>query len=78
MSSGQKAQLEERQKEEEKVRAKLASLSAKLQQLGKETVALVGAVSVRCSWCMYPCAQTRQRDRDSRTYHQAKARGSLG
>jgi hypothetical protein len=61
VSSGQKAQLEERQKEEEKVRAKLASLSAKLQQLGKETVAL-----------------TRQRDRDSRTYHQAKARGSLG
>ncbi|CAI8004032.1 Coiled-coil domain-containing protein 146 [Geodia barretti] len=40
VSSGQKAQLEERQKEEEKVRAKLVSLSAKLQQLGKETVAL--------------------------------------
>ena len=41
VSAAQKAQLEERQQEEEKVKSKLAALSAKLQQLGKETVALV-------------------------------------
>lgn len=45
VSSAQKAQLEERQKEEEKMRNKLASLSAKLQQLSKETVALVSVIN---------------------------------
>ena len=44
VSSAQKAVLEERQQEEEKVRTKLASLSTKLQQLSKEAVALVSVI----------------------------------
>ena len=41
MSSAQRAVLEERQREEERVRARVASLTTRLQQLSKEAVALV-------------------------------------
>lgn len=41
VSSAQRAVLDERQKEEEKVRLRLATLTGRLRQLSKEAVALV-------------------------------------
>jgi hypothetical protein len=55
ISAAQRAVLDEKQRVEEKLRARLATLATRLQHLNKEAVAL-----------------TRQRDRDSRTCHQAK------
>ena len=41
VSSAQRAVLAERQREEERVRVRVSALTDKLQQLNKETVALV-------------------------------------
>ena len=66
VSAGERVALEERQREEEKVREKVASLTSKLQHLHRETVAQVSRFSDCFCWCVsvcvcvYVCADQRR------------------